>query len=125
MVFTRPKHVVYERQTYGFRKRCYLPLISQHIPKVLNAFFWIPFIIKCPSSGNFMEGWLARSFLQVIVQPTAISSFSHTTIVIGALPPRTRIKNFIRVSITDVGINDLVGEFAINQVELRIVMVSS
>ncbi len=99
--------------------------IGQHRPQIAYSLLGIPLTVKRPSGSDAVKCRCTLRLLQIIVQPTAMTSLTMTTIVINTLSPRTRIEHFVRISITNIAVQNLFRHLTIDNKELRVMMPTS
>ena len=100
-------------------------LICQHIPQVADALFGVPLSVESPKGCDGMKFRAAGSGIQIVGEPTAVAAITLTTIIIGTLSPRAWIEHLVGIGITDVGVEDIGRQLAVDEVELGVVVVAS
>ena len=73
--------------------------VCQHVPKVADARFRIPFVVECPASGKSVILWIARCLVEIVVKPAAVAALTYAAPIVNAEAPRTWIENLVCVSV--------------------------
>ena len=100
-------------------------MVFQYIPQVSDACFGIPFAVKGPKGSKAMEGWTARSLIEIVAQPSAVASLALATIIIYAQSPWARVEHLVAIGVADVAVEDVLRHPAVGQIELVVVVIAS
>lgn len=97
-------------------------LIRQPAPEVADVLLWIPFAGKSPCRSHTVVCSRLFALVNVIIQPSCMTSLAETVEIIDTLSPRAWVEHLICVCVCDVLVKHLVRHAAVDEIEHRIVM---
>ena len=100
-------------------------LIRQDGPEVADAGLGVPAVAEGPAGGDgvVLGGTGCRT--QVVVQPAAVSTVAPAGPIVGAQAPRTGVENLVGIGVGDVLVEDVLRQVAVDEEELRVVVVAA
>ena len=72
-----------------------------------------------------MERRLASSLLQIVGEPTAMTTLALAGVIVGTQSPRTGVEHFVLIGIMDVLVKDILRQLTMDEEKLRVMMESA